>query len=495
MMSLVPSRPSGTLSRIAAERTDLSVEDRDALARLVEGWAIVADLALSDLVLWVPTWNEAGLVAVAQVRPSTAPTAVPQDAIGTFAPRGRHRVLDQAMAYGRPILVRDAAPGGLPTGVEAYPLSREGRVIGVIARHPAEAPRVAGRLEEIYLASADDLLAMVVDGRFPYEMSDDDAGRAPRVGDGLVRLDAAGVVEYASPNAVTAMRRLGLAKELVGVSFAQVAVRLSHRPGPVDASLSAVASGRSAGGAEIENQAAVVLVQGYPLSRAGERVGALVFCRDVTDLRRRERALLSKDATIREIHHRVKNNLQTVAAMLRLQARRASTQEAQEALAEAELRVAAIAIVHESLSAESGEYVDFDGIVDRVIALIRDLAPAYAGEGRSTPRLSRQGSWGSLSSDLATPLAMAVSELLHNAVEHAGADAVWVDLATEGEGALVLTVGDDGRGLPEGFALDEAGLGLSIVTSLVTGDLHGTCEVGVSGQAGTLVRIMVPTSA
>ncbi len=493
-MSPPSSRPAGTLSRLAAERTDLLPEDRETLARLVESWSIVADLALSDLVLWVPTWNEAGLVAVAQVRPSTAPTAVPDDAIGTFAPRGRHRALDQAVAYGRPIAVRDVQRERVPTGVEAYPVRRDGRVIGVIARHPAAAPRVAGRLEEIYLTSADDLLAMIVDGLFPYDGTEDDTGLAPRVADGLVRLDAAGTVEYASPNAVNAMRRLGLARDLVGASLAQVSMRLSHRPGPVDAALSAVAGGRSAGGADIENQSATVLLRGYPLFRRGERVGALVFCRDVTDLRRRERALVSKDATIRETHHRVKNNLQTVAAMLRLQARRATTQEAREALAEAELRVAAIAIVHESLSGDSADYVDFDAIADRIIGLIRDLGPAFAGEGSAATRLVREGGWGSLSSDLATPLAMVVSELLHNAVEHAAPTSVVVRLARE-EGQLVLTVEDDGRGLPAGFALEDAGLGLSIVTSLVTGDLLGECEVGPAEGGGTLVRIAVPREA
>ena len=490
-MSPQPSQPTGTLSRIAAERTDLLPEDRETLARLVEGWSIVADLALSDLVLWVPTWNEAGLVAVAQVRPSTAPTAVPDDAIGQFAPRGRHRALDQAVAYGRPIAVRDVQRTGVPTGVEAYPVRREGRVIGVIARHPAAAPRVAGRLEEIYLASADDLLAMIVDGRFPYDSTEDDTGRAPRVGDGLIRLDAEGIVEYASPNAVNAMRRLGLARDLVGASLSQVSMRLSHRPGPVDTSLSAVAGGRSAGLADIENQSATVLLRGYPLLRQGARVGALVFSRDVTDLRRRERALISKDATIRETHHRVKNNLQTVAAMLRLQARRASSQEAREALAEAELRVAAIAIVHESLSGESADVVDFDAIADRILGLIRDLAPAHSKDGATTPRLVREGSWGSLSSELATPLAMAVSELLHNAVEHAAPSTVVVRLGREA-GHLVLTVEDDGRGLPEGFVLEEAGLGLSIVTSLVTGDLLGECDIAPAEGGGTRVRIVVP---
>jgi two-component sensor histidine kinase len=178
--------------------------------------------------------------------------------------------------------------------------------------------------------------------------------------------------------------------------------------------------------------------------------------------------------------------------MLRLQARRASTAEAKEALAEAELRVAAIALVHESLSAESGERVAFDEIVDRVVGLVRDLAPAFAGGGMP-PLIVREGSWGSLPSDLATPLVMAVSELLHNAVEHAGASEIRVRLGLdEADGMLELTVQDDGCGLPDGFDAEQTGLGLSIVQSLINGDLHGTCAFAGQPGTGTQVRVRVP---
>ena len=480
-----------TLERLVGERTDLGPADVDVLTGLVEEWSLLSDLSLSDLVLWVPTWNEGGLVAVALVRPTTAPTSVPEDIVGAFAPKGRHPQLDQAAVFGRAVTLRDSQHPWVPNGVEAYPVRRDGRVIGILARHASSAPRVAGQLEEIYLTSADDLFRMIVDGRYPVTGLGVGSTEAPRVGDGIVRLDERGRVEYASPNAVSALRRLGLATDVVGAAFAELVVRLSHRPGPIDEALSAVASGRSAGQADIENAAAVILVRGIPLYRQGRRVGALVFCQDATDLRRRERALMSKDATIREIHHRVKNNLQTVAAMLRLQARRATTGEAKEALAEAELRVAAIAMVHESLSAESGERIEFDDTVDRIIGLVRDLAPAY---GASVPAITRTGSWGLLPADLATPLAMAVSELVHNAVEHAGAERIVVALGREpgsGGGFLLLTVTDDGRGLPTGFDAGSTGLGLSIVQSLVTGDLHGTCEIG-SAEPGSCVRVTVP---
>ncbi len=481
-----------TLTRLVQERTDLAPDDVALLEVLVGEWSLLSDLSLSDLVLWAPTWNAAGLVAVAQVRPTTAPTSVPDDLVGSFEPRGRQSHLDQAAAFGRAVTVRDPGRPGVPNGLEAYPVSRAGRVIAVVSRHAAAVPRVTGRLEAVYLATADDLLAMLVDGHLPTGDTGDDPALAPRVGDGLIRIDGAGVVEYASPNAVSALRRLGLATDVVGASFGELAMRLSRRHGPLDEALSAVAAGRIAGRADIDNAVAVVLVRGIPLLRDGERIGGVLFLQDATDLRRRERALISKDATIREIHHRVKNNLQTVAAMLRLQARRATSMETKAALAEAELRVAAIAVVHGSLSAEDGERVDFDEIVDRVLALVRDVAPAYHPAG-DLPMLSREGSWGELSADLATPLAMAASELLHNAVEHAGASVIRVQLALD-QVAWTMVVVDDGCGLAPEFDPGQTGLGLGIVQSLVTGDLGGTCAFEGSTD-GTRVTVRVPRAA
>ena len=130
-----------------------------------------------------------------------------------------------------------------------------------------------------------------------------------------------------------------------------------------------------------------------------------MLLRDVTDVRRRERELVTKDATIREIHHRVKNNLQTVAALLRLQARRAVEPEARIALEEAVHRVGSIAIVHETLSMSPDEEVPFDLIADRLLAMVTEVARVHPdGAGRvaacakapsatSAPRWRRRWHW------------------------------------------------------------------------------------------------------
>jgi two-component sensor histidine kinase len=244
---------------------------------------------------------------------------------------------------------------------------------------------------------------------------------------------------------------------------------------------------------EIERNDTSLLVHAVPLLEGEHAVGALVLLRDVTDLRRRDRLLLSKDASIREVHHRVKNNLQTIAALLRLQGRRLHSPEAQAAIEESERRIRSIAIVHETLSREPDEFVAFADIVGPLVRV--------AGETAAAPdddlRFEVTGDAGWLPGELATPLAVVLNELLQNAVDHAFPrtggvvhGTIRVHLA-RGEGQLVVDVTDDGVGLPAGFSLEgSGGLGLSIVHALVTTELAGAIELASHG--GTRVRLTVP---
>ena len=293
---------------------------------------------------------------------------------------------------------------------------------------------------------------------------------------------------FASPNARSAYHRLGLATDLVGSHLARTSAKLARRPGPVDEALAVVASGRAAGGAEVENSGAVVTLRGVPLSRQGRHTGGLVLVRDATEIRRRDRALLSKDATIREIHHRVKNNLQTVAALLRLQARRIDSPEAREALDEAVRRVGAIAVVHETLAHTPGEKVDADEVADRLVALVRDMSLTSRQVS-----VTRTGTFGILPAEIVTPLAMALGELLQNAVEHGGGADVALLPHREAR-TLVVDVVDRGPGIAadvDPFATGR--LGLQIVRTLITEELGGELELTPGSDGlGTRARIRVP---
>jgi two-component system, sensor histidine kinase PdtaS len=258
------------------------------------------------------------------------------------------------------------------------------------------------------------------------------------------------------------------------------------------AGIAAALAGRFPDPMDVEGVSATMFVRALPLQAPGGEAGALVLVRDVTDVRRRDRALLTKDATIREIHHRVKNNLQTVAALLRLQARRMTEPAARAALEESVRRVASIAVVHETLAGSREDVVAVDDVLDQVLPMLGDLTSIGPAA-----RTRRTGSFGELPAAAATPLVLAVTELLHNAAEHAFPDGEpgSIELVVERDGDdLVVRVRDNGRGLPEGFdPATSEGLGLQIVRTLVTSELGGTLDMGLGpAQCGTEVVLTIP---
>jgi two-component system, sensor histidine kinase PdtaS len=467
--------------------------EADHLHRLVSDWQLLADLSFADLILFVPTGPDR-FVAVAQLRPTTGPTAYQDDVVGLEVTAAERPPLVVAVTERR--ICREGDPvwlDGVPIREEAIPVGSGGGPFAVVARDTnLESARTPSRLEIAYLRSATDLAQMLAEGRWPGPTLID-AVSGPRVGDGLVRLDADGTVAFASPNALSAYRRLGFRGDLGGLRLQDVTAEVvpSLPSEPRDEPVALVASGRVARISEVEVRDVVVQLRSIPLRPGGEHIGALVLVHDVSELRRRERQLMGKDATIREIHHRVKNNLQTVAALLRLQARRVAAPEARAALQESVRRVSSIAVVHETLSGTLEEAVRFDDIADRVTAMVVDvLAPE-----RVTVR--REGSFGVLPAEVATPLAMVLAELVQNAVEH-GYDGLDRDglvtvtvSAPEGQG-LRVEVADDGRGLPDGFSVTGSDrLGLHIVATLVESELGGRLEIRGRDGGGAVATVTV----
>ncbi|MGB8021987.1 MAG: sensor histidine kinase [Candidatus Nanopelagicales bacterium] len=478
-----------SLAEIAADRTDLETGDVAHCQALLRDLGLLADLAFSDLLLWLPVWNQGGYVAAAQVRPVTAATRHPYDLVGSFTARGRRPELDRAwLPPGLGQLAARTDPI-VPAKAEAVGVGRSpnGPWIAALTRSAVPGSRASGRLERAYLEAADDLFTMIRVGDFPYAEAGEATGAEPRVGDGLIRLDPAGIVEFASPNAASAYRRLGLATDLIGAQLSQVSSRIARRGGAVDATVAMVCGGRLPGEVELTSEAATISVRSLPLRVQGRGRGSLVLVRDVTDLRRRERALLSKDATIREIHHRVKNNLQTVAALLRLQARRLDT-DASAALVEAERRVIAIAVVHDLLAQTASENVSFDAVADRLVAMVRQTAAPDVGDRT----MVRAGTFGVLPSNRATALSIALVEILSNAVEH-GAGSVELH-CTSTTGGLRVVVSDQGPGFPDGFAISGSPrLGLRIVETLVSDELRGSLTIRRTGSRNEVV-IDLPAS-
>ena len=485
------------LAELLRDRSSLSDQQIRRIRELTTDWQLLADLSFADLILWVPLRKDfkswpSGYVAVAHIRPTTAATVFTQDLIGEEITWGSRPRIDQALSGAE--IIRDAEPekfGEIYIKEETIPVILDEQVIAVISRHRnAELMRQPSRLELNYREVAHNVYRMVAEGTFPYSEHSENFDPAVRVGDGLIRLDINGAIIYASPNAKSAFSRMGWSGELEGNNLGEVArsvalIQLDAHEEALEVGL----SGKALRRVEIENSGGTVDLLALPLLAGGDRIGAIVLLQNVTELRRRERELVTKDATIREIHHRVKNNLQTVSALLRLQARRIEDPAASAALNEAVRRIASIALVHETLSSSAEASVAFDDVLNRLVSHALDLSPRM-GE----LQISRTGELGALDPRVATPLSLVVTELIHNALEHGLAESgnhLTISVVRN-EGDAQITIFDDGVGLPDGFSLAQSSnLGLQIVRTLTENELRGNIDL-VRTTSGTEARLTFP---
>ena len=493
-----------TLVEIAHE-IGITVERELAhLGAFVSEWGMLADFCFADMLLYLPT-NDKKWIVAAQVRAATGQTLYETDLVGLTADLDKTAMIGQAFTTQKVVTGEIRVVSQIdPVSLMAIPVRCDDRVVAVLTREwSTRSGRKPGQLERTYLAIFDDFTKMISTGLFPFEGRVADATVAPRVGDGVIVLDADARVRYASPNAVSAMHRVGVNTNAVGQSLAELGVAQTAARNAYERREPVVE--------EFEQTSEVTLLtRTIPtLKRIGRGVvvtGGVVLLRDVSELRRRDRLLLTKDATIREIHHRVKNNLQTISSLLRLQARRLKSEEAISAIAESVRRIRTIALVHETLSHEAGEDISFVEIVRPLLRLVEEGL-------QSTDRpvkFNVQGDGGRLPATIATPLSVVILELLQNAVDHgfpegSAGGSVLVLLSHDDE-SLNIRVTDNGRGLSKDFDIKAAiGLGLSIVRTLVTTELAGTIQMRpalvddsigelkiASNGAGTVVDLKIP---
>ncbi|MBX3312943.1 MAG: histidine kinase N-terminal domain-containing protein [Actinobacteria bacterium] len=488
-----------SLAEIIRKQSRLSLAEIVHLQRLVANANMLADFCFSDLLLFVPRSDPEGvdppatgeLLVVGHVRPSTTQTLYRHDMIGEVVSEEERPLVARSMRL-EEIIEGEITVASIREQVRVLciPVRHNGRTIAVLSRESTpNVGRSPGELERTYVDIFNRFARMIASGDFPFPMEDSDSKESPRVGDGVVVLDRGRAVEYASPNAVSALHRMGVHANPTGMRLGE----LGLEDEPVrDAFL----VGRPIV-QEVERGDVILLMRCIPMLDSQGVSGAVLLFRDVTEVRRRDRLLLSKDATIREIHHRVKNNLQTISSLLQLQARRTHSDDAKQAIAESVRRIGSIALVHETLSREAGEDVAFTEILRPLVQMV---AETVTSEERRI-HFEVTGDAGTLPAQIATPMAVVLTELLQNTADHAfpaGAaipdDAlVRVELEQDPDGVAIRVI-DNGVGVPEGFSVATAsGLGLSIVRALVTSDLRGTIDVfEPPADRGTVVELRIP---
>jgi two-component system, sensor histidine kinase PdtaS len=467
--------------------TDLGPDDRSVLERLAGHLGLLADLTHADVALFARADGDAAVVA--QARPMPVPSLHGQPLVAQTVSREEAPEVFRVLHDGRDrSVVSSTVIRGAPVLQEVFAITGDrGQVIGALRSEMLVIEHERQRKRDVTfrraIARAREL---IVAGRMR------GGERLGRLGvhDGVMVIDASGRIEYLSAPAEYLYRRLGYADNLVKTQLQELETNEYI-------CFKAMESGVCLE-QRVQEQDLVWIKRVIPLMEVerGRRwrprrrsgpVGAIVAIQDVTDEMRKEQELKIKAAMIQEIHHRVKNNLQTIAALLRLQARRTDDPRVAEQLRESIGRILSIAVVHEFLSHDETSSINIREVAHRILDEVRN---GLLDQSRPIA-LELDGSRGfTLPAQQATSCALIINELVQNAVEHAFAPGqsgtIAVRLA-EREDSLCVEIQDDGQGLPGGFDLrSRGGLGLQIVQTLVREDLKGDFQL-VNGRGVTAV--------
>ncbi len=475
----------------------LTERDIEQLRKIELGMPIVADISRADLLLFGQVRPDEAVV-LAHVSPHSVAPVYADSQVGRRVVVDDRSVITRAFGSRR-VIRHDTAhvPGGAPVVQEIHPILGDAqKVIGMlcIGTNSIEWERHLRRKKPFRTALVQ-LQRMLIAGRLENVEHLSPFGEH----DGVVVVDTQKRITYASGVASNLYRKLGFMTELVGELIYDLET-------DDDRLISRVLEDQSCLEEEVQEQQRIWVKKAIPLFSDGTEspltwmpfrsfrarlVGVMMTIHDQTEERLREQELQAQATMVQEIHHRVKNNLQTIAALLRLQSRRVNSDETRQVLYESINRILSVAIVHEFLSRREASVINLRDVAQRIVGQMREglLDP----EKRLEIELSGPPIY--LSPQQTTACALLINELLQNAIEHGYADkpsgVIDINLRDQGD-FVTIEVVDDGGGLTSDIDLGQnVSLGLRIVQSLATNDLKGQFELKNCGE-GTSATVKFP---
>lgn len=448
--------------------------------------AFLADMIPADLLIYVPT-SDQRLLAVAEAKPTVRESFYVRSQVGQVLEADSANALFTALKTGA---ITPGALGkvvnGQPMSQIVYPLTHQGETCGVLVveRNLYEELKHTEEKRQLYRTAIErGVLTLIAKAR-----TSDIALPSIQPGDGLLLLNKAGIIQHASHAASNLARRMGLPELLEGLKWEETFLANRERR--------LVTSNGVYEETELLAPRIATSVRTLPLNPADDVVSAILVLRDITEIKEKDRELAIKETIIREVHHRVKNNLQTIAGLLRLQQRRSRNSEVKSILSDCIDRISSIAVVHEYLSHEDVEVVDIKELAYNLLsASLQSMIPP---EKQIDARVVAPSTPVALSSSKATSVALILNELLQNTFKHAFTGRVQgrveLTVASPDPEKICITLHDDGIGLPPDFTPTKDGnLGWEIIYTLAQQDLRGDLNIESSSQ-GTTVTITIPVS-
>lgn len=293
--------------------------------------------------------------------------------------------------------------------------------------------------------------------------------------DAIVIFDENGISLYANFNAEELYKKLGYKDKIVGMKFDNLVLN--------EANFEFIVNTRKA--TEFETNIGHLSLQiKYAFTKKSHGYRVIMLIKDITDIKQKEKELILKSVAIKEIHHRVKNNLQTIASILRLQSRRTNNLEAKKSFGDSINRVLSIAAVHEVLAQNGIDDINIKNILSK----IKDNAIRNGIQCNKTISVELLGDSFNVNSDKATSIAIVLNELLENSVKHAFTEDSLGNIQITIEKGIMyssISISDNGVGF-DFTSKNNDSLGLNIVNSLVKDKLNGYINIE-SSKKGTKV--------
>ncbi|MBW5444465.1 histidine kinase [Cohnella sp. CFH 77786] len=478
-----------TIAELCTSGTVLTFEETRYIEDLARCLQLIADVSQSDVFIDCPTADKSAALVVAQAHPATFPSLYRTSVVGQLAYARNEPAVLFSLVSGQPVVgSRGISQEQIAIQQNVVPIrSPAGKVIGVLIMEQDISEKVEQERNVERLLESNEQLSRTL---LTVAMSE--GSMQSLMHEGIILFDDKEIVTYTNPQARGMLEGIGQTGPAEGRALGELfSGRLE--PGSFIRQGSVVSE-------EIRFGNTVLVLKAVSLYREQRAVGGLMLVHDISDLIEKEKQILIQSAVIKEIHHRVKNNLQTVSSLLRLQMRRTKHAEVAEVYRDSINRINSIAVIHEMLAHEGTDTIPFRDVAERIA---RNAISSTSKPDQSI-RVRLNGSELDLPSDAATTLALAVNELIHNGVKHAFADRetgeITITFGCDGQLASLI-VSDNGCGMEEAgacFVADtETGapgrnrLGLRIVETLVTDNLGGAMTIR-SDAAGTRVQIAFP---
>lgn len=449
---------------------NLTAEQKNILQNMLPALGLASDIARAKLTVFLPDSDKKFFNIYKQIRPLTLLGEAGADMTGQRVRCLEEPLVARAMQQNIPVTGKREWKLGIFSSFRVFPLRDGfGKCFGALS-FDTDDP------DEVMLRTALDFLMSVPVGSVrQYERLSPE--------DGLMVVDAQKVIIAVNNKARHIFQVLHVA-DVLGRRTNDLAINWPLVGMVIDTGI--------AESKQFFIHGRLLLMKVLPVPARPKSNCAIVILQDITELHKKDEELLIKSAVIKEIHHRVKNNLQTIVSLLRLQERRTESSEAKSILQDCIGRVNSIAVVHEYLSQQGDGMIDVGKVAKSIYqALVSSMLNSdfvletdFATDNVLLP------------SEKATSIALILNELLQNAIEHAFAGRTNGKLTVrfnDSGSCYELLIADNGVGLPDDFSWQQSSsLGLKIIKTMAEADLKGSFALVPLADGGVQASVIIP---